>query len=336
VVAASAGIVVAPWIVWTTARFGTIVQDSARAIALRSSTLAAVNGDSVLGSGLRRLGGWSVDLVTDLGIGFGPGLAATLIGLGAAAAIALRRRRSIARDGSAAATPTATGATGATSAAGATGSAPGPVRTSRLLALAAAVVLPAVFYAFVLRFRQAWYLLPSLWILCLVGGAALERVARAALLAGTRARSAARAAGAALALAALALFAREGRRAVERGFYPWQDVVRALTLEANQRVPRAVRFGAINSGIVSWMSPGREVINLDGVVNGAAIEALREHQLRRFLGEQHVEIVIDLERYVRMYSVFAEPTYPSAFVVLRSAADPVTGQRVVVLGVRPP
>lgn len=59
-----------------------------------------------------------------------------------------------------------------------------------------------------------------------------------------------------------------------------------------------VRVGCFNSGIVSWEQlrwggSGASVVNLDGVVNGRAFEALQSVRLSAYLGEQSVRFVCD-------------------------------------------
>ena len=55
------------------------------------------------------------------------------------------------------------------------------------------------------------------------------------------------------------------------------------------------RVGAFQSGYVSYWDedPAHPAVNLDGVVNGRAYEALRDQRLPAYLAEEHVRYVID-------------------------------------------
>lgn len=119
------------------------------------------------------------------------------------------------------------------------------------------------------------------------------------------------------------------RSILENGLYPWQkqywDIAQLLAL----KLPPEARVGAFNAGIYGYRLDGR-VVNLDGVVNGRAYEALRARQLLAFIRSAHLTHLIDHRRTLRTFAWFAEPSYAQALRVV--ATFPMdTNQSEIVL-----
>jgi hypothetical protein len=57
-------------------------------------------------------------------------------------------------------------------------------------------------------------------------------------------------------------------------------------------VPPGEAVGAFNAGIVGYVA-GRQVVNLDGVVNAGAWVALREARLGRYMAARRIRYLVD-------------------------------------------
>jgi hypothetical protein len=81
--------------------------------------------------------------------------------------------------------------------------------------------------------------------------------------------------------------------------YPWQaEMARAADWINLHTSPKA-RIGAFNAGIIGFFSQ-RTVLNLDGVVNNSAYEALRAHRLHDYLLANSVDYVADFKYSVEV------------------------------------
>jgi 4-amino-4-deoxy-L-arabinose transferase-like glycosyltransferase len=78
----------------------------------------------------------------------------------------------------------------------------------------------------------------------------------------------------------------------QQGYHPWQ----VFHLEAadwiKRNTPPDTLIGAWNAGIMGYYS-GRQVVNLDGVVNPAAFEAIQAGRLMAYIRETGIDYVID-------------------------------------------
>ena len=88
----------------------------------------------------------------------------------------------------------------------------------------------------------------------------------------------------------------------DRGFavdrFPWQEEMRFAARATRALIGDEARVGAFNAGLLAWESDGKNVRNLDGVVDGASIPALRERKLAFWLDDEGVEWVLDTPRQV--------------------------------------
>jgi hypothetical protein len=102
------------------------------------------------------------------------------------------------------------------------------------------------------------------------------------------------------ALAALGVFAGAWVGALDHRLvgsepaYPWQLVMYDVARDLPPAIPTDARVAAFNAGILGFYSD-REAVNLDGVVNVDALNALRRNELAEYLRSQHIEYVIDFD-----------------------------------------
>jgi hypothetical protein len=71
------------------------------------------------------------------------------------------------------------------------------------------------------------------------------------------------------------------------------DVSRALATST----PPGTRLAAFNSGMLGFYSE-RETVNLDGVVNRDALDAMQRHELASYVQAQGIAYLIDYDSYV--------------------------------------
>lgn len=65
-------------------------------------------------------------------------------------------------------------------------------------------------------------------------------------------------------------------------------------------LPPDAKIGAWNAGILAYFSD-RTVVNLDGVINDEAIEALAQHQLADYIEQRNIDFLVDLEVQMTHY-----------------------------------
>lgn len=77
---------------------------------------------------------------------------------------------------------------------------------------------------------------------------------------------------------------------------PQQSEMYATATWLNEHVPSA-RIGVFNAGIIGYFSHA-EIVNLDGLVNNEAYEAMRNRQLFAYLNERDIEYIADFPIYI--------------------------------------
>ncbi len=268
----AATLVVAPWLVWNLARFGTVVQVSSLALAepLREQFLAT-HGDA-LASALRR--SWEVARETfferavqlyfvprgSSGLAFFAGVAA-LLGVLHFTSTASERQWTRRRVG-------------------------------LLMVPGAGMLLALLHHSAVRWWVREWYLAPLALLAAILLGVALAQLERAVGRAPLRSR---RAAIAALYLVVgIALGAAFGPHQRQR----WVAAAphRLQQLEAARWIERHTssdaRVGAFNAGLLGYFG-NRTVINLDGAVNADAYRALREGRLMEYIVSKRIGYLVD-------------------------------------------
>ncbi len=61
--------------------------------------------------------------------------------------------------------------------------------------------------------------------------------------------------------------------------------------------PADVRVAGFNSGILSYYG-GHPTVNLDGVMNADAYDAIQKRRLAEYVRDQRVDVVVDFAAYV--------------------------------------
>ena len=74
---------------------------------------------------------------------------------------------------------------------------------------------------------------------------------------------------------------------------PLQRAMAVAGQELGRFVPAGAAVGAFNSGLVTWHAHPRPILNLDGVVNRPAFDALREGRLGEYLDAHGVRWLVD-------------------------------------------
>ena len=73
---------------------------------------------------------------------------------------------------------------------------------------------------------------------------------------------------------------------------PWQGEFARAAEWLRVNTPTDARVGAFNSGIIGYLSQ-RTVVNLDGAVNNSAFDALRAHQLQKYVWDNSITYIAD-------------------------------------------
>ena len=286
---ATGAAVVSPWIAWNLLTFGRLTQDSARALLHRSHSYYGWRLEHGVELGLPRyLGGklvrWAGDLIEYVGFGrLGLGVVA-LVTVGCLALAIVRRSRGRAS--------------------------PWRAYAGQFGFLWVYALLTALFYCLYFWYRQQWYLLGSLAVVLLTLSAA------AADLHAWSCQRLSRPIQRAITLSAfglsLALLLHSNLRMLQQETYPWQRVhLRAATLIRHGLDPHQ-RIGAFNAGILGYFS-GRPVVNLDGVVNPEALEAMRNKRLYGYLEQRDIRYLVDAPGAISQHSVWGGPRYSTGF-----------------------
>ncbi|HJO24684.1 MAG: glycosyltransferase family 39 protein [Myxococcota bacterium] len=113
-----------------------------------------------------------------------------------------------------------------------------------------------------------------------------------------------------------------------------------LLLEAarhlRRNTPPGTTVGAWNSGILGYFS-GRTVVNLDGVVNDDAVDALREKRLLAYIRERRIDVLVDLphqvEAFLSRFGGVAD--WQLQLEPLGTPFEDASGRRVIALRVLP-
>jgi len=109
------------------------------------------------------------------------------------------------------------------------------------------------------------------------------------------------------------------------GYYPWQDrQYKASTWLRQQTLPTDV-IASMNSGIMGYYS-GRTVINLDGVVNPQAFDAITHSRLLDYMREEDVRYFVDFDHAVHNeYGPFLSDDYADQLEEIAVIDEPYEG-----------
>lgn len=182
---------------------------------------------------------------------------------------------------------------------------------------------------------KVWYVAPVALVVSYAVGTVWQLIAQGG--ASVRVRAGV---GGLLALTAATGFVMNGVTITARGLYPWQAEMLAAGRWLADRTPPETVVGSFNAGIVGYTAE-RTVVNLDGLVNTAAADAVAARALGPYLATRHVRLIADnaytvFHDYRRFYGEDWSPTrqlvLEEEFALPRGAW---AGQHVGVYRVRP-
>ncbi|HXF52304.1 MAG TPA: glycosyltransferase family 39 protein [Dehalococcoidia bacterium] len=161
------------------------------------------------------------------------------------------------------------------------------LRLGILAAPFAGLLLQLAIHTGVRWYLREWYVLPLLVIVLLLMGHVVEELRHVRF---------GHVAALALLATFMALFLPRAVNAYREGWYPVQlDMLTAARwIDAN--TPPQTRVGAFNSGIVGYYSE-RVTVNLDGVMNPEAVEAIRDRRLAAYIREKDLDLLVDYPFY---------------------------------------
>ncbi len=202
-----------------------------------------------------------------------------------------------------------------------------------LLALVGALGMHLCFYAGYFWFMQKWYFLgPSFLVVVLSGGLVFQLEQWVARRWGSSSASMGLYAG--VGVVALGLFVWGGANLFQTGFYPWQKKYHDIGMHL-KKAPKGVRFGAFNTGIYGYVMD-RTVVNLDGVVNGQVLRAMQKKKLLAYMWKMNIHLVVDHMDAFQNFAVYAEPAFQQSFALQARYPAATTGGDIVVLRLRSP
>jgi hypothetical protein len=199
------------------------------------------------------------------------------------------------------------------------------------LPIAAAIIVVLV-HTLYRWYPRNWYYVPLAFSASLLAGPVFAKVSQTITQASTRGTlfNSLILGGSAL------LFLLQGAKEWNEGFYPWQVEMYRASSWLRQHVPPQTAIGSFNAGLYAYYSE-HTVVNLDGVTNWEAFEALRQHRLLAYIDERGISYIVDFDEYVNgIYRPFYGEGYPERLdlVAALSAPRPDFGA-IVLYEVRP-
>ncbi len=165
---------------------------------------------------------------------------------------------------------------------------------------AAAALALLAFHVLYRWYPRAWYFVPLAHAVALAAGPALDEAGHRLRALGEGWRRFVPSVATLLAL----LMGLQWSRNWPVGLYPWQADFRFAADWAAAALPRGAAIGAFNAGIQGYYG-AHPVVNLDGVVDAAAHEAVRGGALYAYALRRGVRYLIDHRNYVEgMYAPF--------------------------------
>jgi hypothetical protein len=157
-------------------------------------------------------------------------------------------------------------------------------------------ILPLLAHTFIRWYPRSWYYVPLAWAAAVLGGAIVGRAVQS-WPQGSHNRFASRfywRGGLALLVLILALQTIKSWRA---GFYPWQGHMLTGARWAAECAPPEAIIASFNSGLQAYYSQ-HTIVNLDGVVNWEALEAMEQRALLAYARQRGATHLIDYQAYI--------------------------------------
>lgn len=161
-------------------------------------------------------------------------------------------------------------------------------------------------YCAYLWYSQDWYYYSIVFVGCAALGCVLDLLDRR--LAGRIADLARRGVWFACALCVVVYSLHQTAFWWGRGMRGWQIDTYRAALWVKKNLPGNSRIGSFNSGMLSYYCP-QTVINLDGVVNGAAYRAIRGGDIFSYVRDQKIDYIVEAPLSLR-FRVFQSPRTP--------------------------
>lgn len=124
----------------------------------------------------------------------------------------------------------------------------------------------------------------------------------------------------------LPLLLISGWMAWQVGYYPWQQQLQyAAALWVRENAKPDDTIASMNSGIIGYYG-GHPTVNLDGVVNPDAFEAIQNDRLLDFMREAGVDIFVDVDYALEgEYGVFMGEDYPEGLREIEPVGEAYPG-----------
>ncbi|MGB3904604.1 MAG: hypothetical protein WBB22_06735 [Anaerolineae bacterium] len=277
----------APWLLWNYFSFGTLLQSSGIAVphVLRELFVlgSGASTTSIIATSLRQLLRVDIWLQDASCTGLPPlvGLPLwTMVGLASIKTVYHRRRRE-------------------------------SLESLELVGLPLlACVLLLVFHLAIRWFPRSWYFAPLSFVFAVLLGVLVDAGRRdpPGLLWKHRAM---------VGLLVSEVFVLIGVLWWPKGLYPWQVEMYQASLWLRRNTPAEARIGSFNSGLQAYFCD-RTVINLDGTVNGEALEAIKQKDLLNYMQEMEIQYIADYSDSIHgMYAPFYgdEPRLQLLYVI---------------------
>lgn len=129
-----------------------------------------------------------------------------------------------------------------------------------------------------------------------------------------------------LAALGLPLLVISGWMAWQVGYYPWQRQLQYdAALWVRDHTEPDARIASMNSGVIGYYGE-RNTVNLDGVVNPQAFEAIQAYRLLPFMQEAGVDYFVDVDFALEgEYGVFMGPDYADHLTEVAIISEPYPG-----------
>ena len=174
-------------------------------------------------------------------------------------------------------------------------------------------------------YPRSWYFVPLSFSLALIAGPLLQRgLARLSERRGRR-----RTWATVFAVLLVMVSAVQGASAWAQGFYPWQAEFSKAAVWVREYVPVAQPVAAFNAGILGFYGK-RPVINLDGVTDAQALATLEGRLLLSYANWRGASLLVDFSAYAQgMYKPFLGEQYELQPLLSLGAPHPLYGSLTI-------
>ncbi len=143
-----------------------------------------------------------------------------------------------------------------------------------------------LFHAGIRWYPRPWYYVPTSALFALLAGLALDVSRERRRIRFT------------LFSALIAYFVLAGSVIWSIGLYPWQEDMYAASQWMRDELPVDTRVASFNSGLYGYFAP-HTVVNLDGVVNHNAFEAIQQRSVLAYMQESGIDVLLDYDHAIQ-------------------------------------